>query len=496
MRARSLFAGVVGFVCLGLVLAVPATAAARDKVPPAAVTDLRVVAVEPSAVTLEFTATGDDGVVGQATTYDLRYATFEITASTWDVARKAYSEPAPQPAGALETVKVSTLFPSITYFFALRVADEAGNLSGLSNVPVATTDPAPPSPWSLEVLPAVGRTLSLDFFGGEGEFSIGCAYAENDTTVVALLFDGVLWHREVVDTNVEWGGGADFTFAPDGTPTIGYGCDGKGLFKKGMRFARRTPDGTWNVDIVELGGATKGTMCEVAKSLEFDPHTAEPTLVYSMSDDSKMRFAQKVGGLDGTWQVEAVAVTTRPNYDLVYDSEGRPVIAYIGGDIEALDPGTRLDIATRGVAGWEIETLHAHDGFSWTTSASVMLGQDGNLVAADSAYWAITVFRKAPGDLAWSDGEVAVPDAWGLRAAVDGHGVPFVVFTQWDDGMMTRPYVAFDDGGVDGWPTERVSYDDGGMESDIARDPDGGLGVLYSRADGTLVLARRPVSTP
>jgi hypothetical protein len=478
MRSRSHFAGGLGFAWLLLALAAPAQA--RDRVPPAAVTDMRVVSVEPSAVTLMFTATGDDGLVGQATSYDLRFATSEITASTWNSAHTAYHEPAPQPSGAVEFITLSSLFPDITYYFALRVADEAGNLSGLSNVPFATTPPAPPSSWAVEVLPTVGQAKSLDFFGGDGEFSIGCGYAE-EHTVVALLFDGVVWHREVVDTNIAWGAGIDFTFAPDGTPTMSYGCNWKGM-RKGTRFAWRSPNGTWSagdVEKVENGCAT---------DLEYDPLTGEPTVVYT-KNEAEVRFARKVGGLAGAWQIETVALTAIGDHDMVYDVEGRPVVAFSGDNPDALRIATKIGDA------WEVESLHECERCG--RYASIAVDESGNLLAADNnrpynaPNYSITVFRKEPGGASWSGGEVVATQAAELRAAFDGQGVPYVVFFLWDDGTVSRPNVASDTGGLEGWQIERVSFDNARWRPDIARDPEGGLGVLYNRADGGMVLARK-----
>lgn len=47
----------------------------QDTVPPAAVADLAVKAAGIRSVTLAWTAPGDDGKIGTASAYDLRYAT-------------------------------------------------------------------------------------------------------------------------------------------------------------------------------------------------------------------------------------------------------------------------------------------------------------------------------------------------------------------------------------------------------------------------------------
>ena len=56
-------------------------------------------------------------------------------------------EPTPAVAGTQQTFTVAGLTPSRTYYVAIRATDDAGNLSGLSNVPTATTaDTIAPAP--------------------------------------------------------------------------------------------------------------------------------------------------------------------------------------------------------------------------------------------------------------------------------------------------------------------------------------------------------------
>jgi chitodextrinase len=127
-----------------------ATEEETDPVPPAAVLDLAIGSVSQAAVGLTWTSVGDDGTEGRATTYDMRYATSPITGENWDSAEQASGEPTPKPAGQHESTAVTGLESGTTYYFALRVADEAANWSELSNVGSATTaetpDNEPPDP--------------------------------------------------------------------------------------------------------------------------------------------------------------------------------------------------------------------------------------------------------------------------------------------------------------------------------------------------------------
>jgi hypothetical protein len=110
-----------------------------DDVPPAAVTDLAVVAVSETTLTLAWTAVGDDGGAGRAAAYDLRYSLAPITAASFDALPAGPSLAPPDTAGSPQSATVEGLASGTLYYFAVRVADRAGNASPLSNVPFDVT---------------------------------------------------------------------------------------------------------------------------------------------------------------------------------------------------------------------------------------------------------------------------------------------------------------------------------------------------------------------
>jgi len=112
-------------------------------VPPAAVTDLGGSAAGISSASLSWTAPGDDGDEGTATSYELRYATWPITSQSFPLATKVENMPAPLVAGTVQSVTVTGLNPGATYQFALVARDEVGATSYLSNVEFVTTDEGP-----------------------------------------------------------------------------------------------------------------------------------------------------------------------------------------------------------------------------------------------------------------------------------------------------------------------------------------------------------------
>jgi len=107
------------------------------------VADLATGAITANSVELTWTAPGDDGSSGTASTYDIRFSTSPITNDTdFNNATQATGEPAPQVAGSSESFTVTGLNPGTTYYFAIKTADEVPNWSALSNVPSATTSTA------------------------------------------------------------------------------------------------------------------------------------------------------------------------------------------------------------------------------------------------------------------------------------------------------------------------------------------------------------------
>lgn len=107
----------------------------RDITSPASVQDLQVTSSARDAVTLSWTATGDDGFQGTASFYDLRYATSPIESeSDFDAATPIETSFVPGASGALQTASIDGLEPDQSYFFAIVTYDNAGNRS-----PIGTT---------------------------------------------------------------------------------------------------------------------------------------------------------------------------------------------------------------------------------------------------------------------------------------------------------------------------------------------------------------------
>ena len=109
----------------------------QDTTPPVTVMDLVTSAPKSDSITLIWTAPGDDGNVGTATAYDIRYS--DVILFNWDTATKVLNPPSPQEPGVREEFIVTGLSPSTTYYFALKAVDEAWNWSDMSNITTGKT---------------------------------------------------------------------------------------------------------------------------------------------------------------------------------------------------------------------------------------------------------------------------------------------------------------------------------------------------------------------
>jgi hypothetical protein len=164
-----------------------------------------------SSLTVSWTASGDDGSLGTATYYDLRYRPVAIagtdTSSWWAAATRFLGTPTPHAAGATDSVKVTGLSPLTTYYFILRVGDEVPNWSGFSNVAALTTTGggdvvAPAAIADLTVTGTTGTSMSVRW----------TAPGDNGTTGTARTYD-IRYSTSAINTS-NWGSATQTTGEP------------------------------------------------------------------------------------------------------------------------------------------------------------------------------------------------------------------------------------------------------------------------------------------
>jgi hypothetical protein len=173
------------------------------------------------SVALVWTAPGDNGNVGRASSYDMRYSENPVAADTaawWASATPVGAMPAPLPGGSRESFIVTGLAPAKTFYFAIRAADAVPNVSGFSNIAVKQTSSGSvqlATPANFTALPQPGGVhltwSAVPSGGAELGYRLYCkADADPSATLIATLpLSATSWN----DSTVTAGAGYDFSLA-------------------------------------------------------------------------------------------------------------------------------------------------------------------------------------------------------------------------------------------------------------------------------------------
>ncbi len=105
-----------------------------DIVPPADINDLTIISASYNSIQLNWTAVGDNGNEGFAAEYVIKVHTENITEENWGEIPEIEQTISPQIAGSTESFLITELESVTMYYAAVKVLDEAQNISNLSNV--------------------------------------------------------------------------------------------------------------------------------------------------------------------------------------------------------------------------------------------------------------------------------------------------------------------------------------------------------------------------
>ncbi len=169
-----------------------------DKTPPSPVTTLAAGNVSSTSVQLSWIAPGDDGNVGQVSSYDIRYSPYIISTNlAFDNASKVSEQPIPVPAGSTQSLVVTGLNASTKYYFAVKAGDEADNFSSLSNVVSQSTGEYGES-----------SSVTVDKFIGVNAFI--------DDPINKIQVAGFIreYHNWGWDEGDIWSGGGNWNYSP------------------------------------------------------------------------------------------------------------------------------------------------------------------------------------------------------------------------------------------------------------------------------------------
>ncbi len=184
-----------------------------DSTPPAAIANLAANNPTLSSLTLTWTAPGDDGNTGTASSYDIRYSIAAITDVNWASASQVSGAPAPASAGTSQSMDVSNLASGTTYYFAIKTKDDANNVSAISNaVSLATKSVDTTAPTVSITSPTNSATVSASI-------AVQAQAQDNEAVLgVQLKVDNVALGQE--DTSSPYSATWDTTAAGNGTHTL------------------------------------------------------------------------------------------------------------------------------------------------------------------------------------------------------------------------------------------------------------------------------------
>jgi hypothetical protein len=106
----------------------------QEHMAPSPINDLAVSEFSTGLYLLTWTSSGDDGVLGTATTYDIRYRRHGIISNTnWASSDPVTNTEPPKPPGEPESLLVAIDMPEWNHSFGIKVGDEVTNWSETSN---------------------------------------------------------------------------------------------------------------------------------------------------------------------------------------------------------------------------------------------------------------------------------------------------------------------------------------------------------------------------
>lgn len=358
----------------------------RDTTPPSPVA-LSMDNVTSTSVRVSWTAPGDDGTGGTATSYDLRYSTAPITEANFSEATKVSSLGKPKPGGSAESFTVLRLFADTDYYFALKTSDEAGNASPISTCPGCPVHTAasfdvtkPEAITDLTVTEAAKDTVTLCWTAPEDidieglvffdDLSDGALspWSQLQSGIVGVVDDGgnyVLRKTVNADPNGGWAplsqtlGDFNLTLytrrvtSNASAPANRYsltdtGGNGYGLylnFSDGMLYMERRS--AWTSTILGTasavsGGLTVGQWYTLKLTKEGQSLTANVYL--GRVDPATAAPAATVSASDGTWGSFS-QVNVNGGFD--YDTDDILVSAPSAGNISGPATGYELRYSTR-----------------------------------------------------------------------------------------------------------------------------------------------------
>ena len=398
---------------LSAAAAIDAERPSFEGVAPGPVTGFQVVGIAQRSLTLSWTSSGDNGNVGEAYLYDVRYSKQPISEGSWASATPAKGEPCPQPAGSHQEFTFGDLDTGTTYFVGIKAIDDSGNSSALVSGS-GTTEPGPM--WVIEKV-AQGADIYFASYHALAFDALGdplVAFRERGTGRKDYLRFATKsangW--SIVTADVD-GFGVDLALYPDGRPAMSHGWGA-------LRFTVGTPNGSswsWQSQVLETGPQNDHTSLAFNNgqpSIAYWSGGSNPLLKRMQQQDSGSWLADVVDPRGGHWGLES---------SLAFDGDGNPAIAY--GRVDEAGKPTVLAFAHWNGSGWDLENVEAGvQGYGG--SPSLAYDHSGNPAIVHSGPMGVRFLRRV--GTGW---QPEVVDAAGGDAslAFDPYGQPVIAYS-------------------------------------------------------------------
>jgi phosphodiesterase/alkaline phosphatase D-like protein len=315
-----------------------ATAANPDVTAPSSVTNLALSSPTTSSMVLTWTAPGDDGAVGTANLYDIRYSTAPIvTPADFTAASQVSGEPIPTVAGTAQNMTVTGLSANTTYYFAMKTQDEAPNVSVVSNVPTLATVSAPDS-----IAPSAITTLSVPAATTDSIVVVWTAPGDDGNVGTAALFD-LRYATSPIVTLADFSAAAQASGEPP--PSVAGSSHFLQVFGLSANttyfFAIKTQDEVPNISAVSNAAS---------RSTSAAPDTVAPSAVTDLSLSAagsvSMTLSWTAPGDDGTSGTAAAydirystsAIVTPADFSAATQVSGEPAPS-VGGSAQSMVVG-------------------------------------------------------------------------------------------------------------------------------------------------------------
>ncbi|MDD5492558.1 MAG: fibronectin type III domain-containing protein, partial [bacterium] len=180
------------------------------------IADLAAVAgTDIGEVVIGWTASGNDGVVGKAKEYDIRYSTVPLTDSGWPLAVKALNTPSPIVSGTYQSATIGSLTANQRYYFGIKSSDTGSNISGLSNVATAKAKGGTPPGKISDLAGTIGSTDGSVILSWTAPSSADAAKVKEYEIRYSTdhIYEVNLW-RVFTESEVEWSGAGRYPTSP------------------------------------------------------------------------------------------------------------------------------------------------------------------------------------------------------------------------------------------------------------------------------------------